>query len=355
MTTLYPDSVNGLTPNDLSSLYAYPQPNQQGSAGANQTVAIVVAYDYAAAESDLAVYRQKFGLPPCTTGNGCFRKIGAAATAITSPLGTPSSVSANPTSPGMLGWAAETDTDLDVVSAVCPNCKIVLAEAASDTLSDLTNAVSAALAAKVGVVSLSFGAPETSLVSQFSPVFANLSHVKIVAAAGDWGYGVYFPASDANVIAVGGTSLSVVGSTVVETAWSGTGSGCSTVYAKSSWQNTPSNGCPMRNVVDVAAVADPATGVAVYDSTLFGTTGGWSTFGGTSVSTPIIGAMYALSGWATGEQTGAQWMYDHPSSFLPVTSGSNGTCTPGYLCTAGPSSNYNGPTGLGIPQGLSGF
>ena len=109
----------------------------------------------------------------------------------------------------------------------------------------------------------------------------------------------------------------------------------------------------MRSVVDIAAVADPSTGVAVYDSTLSGTSGGWATFGGTSVSAPIITGMIALSGHTQGS-VGAQRLYAAASSnFLKITSGSNGTCKALFLCTA--QAGYSGPTGLGIPQGLGGF
>lgn len=347
--------IDGLTPVDLSILYAYPSPGEQDGRGNTQTVAIAVAYDYAAAEADLAVYRARYGLPPCTLANGCLRKVGAGATAAHSAVGTPSSVSANPTSPGGIGWAAETDIDLDVVSAVCPNCRIVLAEAATDSIADLSAAVGAGIAANATIVNASFGAPEQSDDLQYASIYKNTGHAKVVAAAGDWGYGVYYPASDSSVIAVGGTSLAIDGWSVTETAWPQTGSGCSAIFAKPAWQVPPTSGCSTRNVVDVAAIADPLMGVAVYDSTLFGTSGGWATFGGTSVAAPIVAGMYALAGMASSDPGGAQALYAHPSGFRRVTSGSNGTCSPLYLCTAGPNPVYNGPTGLGVPLGLGGF
>ena len=121
------------------------------------------------------------------------------------------------------------------------------------------------------------------------------------------------------------------------------------------WQRPPSvsGTCTRRNVADVSAVADPLTGVAIYDSSLFGSFGGWAIFGGTSVSAPIIAGMNALAA-NTAKGQGAQLLYAAPQwAFLPVTSGSNGTCSPQYLCPA--MTGYNGPTGLGIPQGLGGF
>ena len=349
----FPDAVYGLTPADLSLLYAYPAPSVQGTLGAGQTVAVVVAYDYPLAEQDLAVYRQYFNLPPCTSANGCFSKVGAASTGWGGRSGSPTSVSANPTGADAMGWAAETDIDIEVVSAVCPSCNIVVAEAASDNLSDLSNAVSAAIASGATIVNASYGAPEDPSDRWLASPYEN-GPVKVVAAAGDWGFGVYYPASDPGTIAVGGTSLQVAGTQVSETVWSGTGSGCSRYFSKAPWQRGLQSGwqCPSRTVADVAAVADPNTGVAMYDSSLFGSYGGWTVVGGTSVAAPIITGMYALSG-DTARDFGAQALYASRWAFAPVTSGSNGWCVVSYLCTA--QAGYSGPTGLGVPQGLSGF
>ena len=359
LTSLFPDAVAGLTPSDLGALYAYPAPGFQGSLGSASTVGIVVAYDYASAESDLAIYRAQFGLPPCTSANGCLKKVGAAATGTVSPTGTgtsvsanPTSVSANPTTPLALGWAAETDIDLDIISAVCPNCKIVLAEAATDSLSDLSAAASAAISRNATYVSESFGSPEQSADVGYSALYANPA-VRFFAAAGDGGYGVSYPASDPNVIAVGGTSLAVVGMYLNETVWSGTGSGCSGYFNKPAWQHTPS-GCTSRNVADVGAVADPLTGVAIYNSSLPTTGSGWFIFGGTSISTPIIAGISALAN-RDGSTYGAQTLYANPGQFYRITGGSNGSCTYSYLCHASEKNAYNGPTGIGVPQGLGGF
>ncbi len=351
----FPDAVNGLTPNDLSLLYAYPGPGAQGSAGTGQVVGVVVVGDYALAESDLGVYRSYFGLPPCTTANGCLSKIGAGSAGQPSPPASSDSVSALATTPGTAGWAAETDIDTQLISATCPNCNIKIAEAASDSLADLSNAVVAAINANATIVSASFGAPESAEDRSYYAAYNNYQNVKVVAAAGDWGYGVYFPASDPFVIAAGGTTIAVnADSSISEYAWSGTSSGCSTVFGQRGWQSAWAlpPGCDKRVVADAAAVGDPDTGVAIYDSSLNGVSGGWAIFGGTSVSAPIIAGLYALSG-DTQRNRGAQTMYSARSSFLNVTSGSNGTCNPVYLCTAGPG--YNGPTGIGVPQGLSGF
>jgi hypothetical protein len=242
-----------------------------------------------------------------------------------------------------------------VISAVCPNCRIMLAEAKSDSLPDLANAVAAAVRAGATIVNASYGARESRADYQSGSPYEN-GRVKVVAASGDWGYGQYYPAADPDVIAVGGTTLNVSGKQVSESVWAWTGSGCA-LSAKPLWQSTFAfawGSCVTRSLNDVAAVADPRTGVAMYDSALFGAKGGgWSVAGGTSVSAPIVTAMYALSG-DTARGIGAQELYAaKPGTWLPVTTGANGWCRPAYLCTAGPV--YNGPTGLGIPHGLTGF
>jgi subtilase family serine protease len=353
ITSAFPDSVNGLTPSDLSSLYNYPGPAAQGTAGSAQTVAVVVVGDYALAESDLGVYRSHFGLPACTTANGCFSKINNTAATGASAVGNATSISAHPTTTNAIGWAAETDADTEMISAVCPHCKIMISEAPTNAIADLSQAVAKASNTGATVVNASFGVPESAADTAYSSSYANIKKSKVVAAAGDWGYGVYYPASDPNVIAVGGTSLAFYGLGVSETAWSSTGSGCSAYFSTPSWQRIPLFGCNRRNVADIAAVADPATGVAAYDSSLLGATGGWAIFGGTSVAAPIISGMYALSG-DTARNTGAQTLYGAAAqTLLPVTLGSNGVCFPLYLCTA--LWGYNGPTGLGVPNGLGSF
>ena len=130
----------------------------------------------------------------------------------------------------------------------------------------------------------------------------------------------------------------------MESAWSGAGSGCSAYEAKPSWQTD--TGCSRRTVSDVSAVADPNTGVAV----LFG--GLWFTVGGTSASSPIIASVYALAGNASSVNAGS-YPYSHTGGLFDVTSGTNGTCSPSYLCTG--VGGYDGPTGLGTPNGTSGF
>jgi subtilase family serine protease len=311
---------------------AYHLPS--ATAGLGQTVAIVDAYDDPSAESDLAVYRSYFGLPPCTTANGCFRKVGQTGSA------------AYPRRDS--SWAQEISLDLDMVSAICPNCKILLVEANSASMPDLGTAVNTAVGLGANVVSNSYGGSESTSESSWDAYF-NHPGVAITFSSGDNGYGAEYPASSRYVTAVGGTSLTRASSSRgwTETAWSGSGSGCSAYEPKPSWQTD--TGCTKRTVADVAAVADPHTGVAVYDSYRVG---GWAVFGGTSVASPIVASVLALAGNA-GSIAGASFAYGHTSGLFDVTSGSNGACGGSYLCTG--EVGYDGPTGLGTPDGASAF
>jgi subtilase family serine protease len=333
-STMYPTPTYGLEPNDLSALYAFPTPEQQerSGIGSNQVVGIVVAYNYPNLESDLASYRRYFGLPPCTMSNGCLKIVGASTASASSVGSTAYSVSANPTT-NLGGWAAEVDADTQVVSATCRNCKIVVAEAASDSLSDLGAAVRAADAAGATVINASFGAREDLAQARLESLFVDSPrHVKLVAASGDSGPGVYFPAASTNAIAVAGTSLAVGGWTVDESLWKGSGYGCSAIFAKPSWQV---GSCAHRSVADVAAIADPSNGIWVYNSRF----GGWSVIGGTSVAAPVIAALEAMSSNSLAG-TGASRLYANRSSFLNVIP----TTDDGDVAT-----------GLGVPQGLGGF
>jgi len=337
-TTSY---ASGYRPADLSSAYKYTLP-PAGSTWAwnGQTVAIVDAYDNPSAESDLAAYRSQFGLPSCTSANGCFAKIDQRG-------GTAYPV-------GDAGWGQEIALDLDMASAVCVNCKILLVEADSSSYANLGAAVDRAAARGATAISNSYGGGEFSSETSYESHY-NHPGSAITVSSGDGGYGVEFPASSRYVTAVGGTSLSRNSSTIrgwSETAWSGAGSGCSAYVTKPAWQTD--SGCARRTVADVAAVADPNTGVAVYDS--YGSSGGanWLVFGGTSVASPIIAGFYAVAGNASSVIAGS-YPYSHATSLFDVTAGSNGSCRQrsAYLCTAG--TGYDGPTGLGTPNGLGAF
>jgi subtilase family serine protease len=249
-------------------------------------------------------------------------------------------------------WAQETSLDLDMASAVCPNCRLLLVEANSAAVNDLLAAIQTAVANGATVVSNSYTAPEQSTFAAYD---SQLNHpgVPIVAGAGDTGFGVGWPASSPYVTAVGGTTLSrnlLSSRGFTDKVWVGTGSGCSAFSAKPAWQHDSS--CSNRTVADVAAVADPNTGVAVYD-TYLSTGGGWLEYGGTSVATPIIAGAYALAGNGSSLGAGAASIYAHPGSLIDVTSGSNGSCPFAYLCNG--ERSYDGPSGLGVPSGVGAF
>jgi hypothetical protein len=324
-------AVSGYGPADIDS--AYKLPTTQGS---GKTVAIVDAYDDPSVESDLATYRSQFGLPACTTANGCFRKINQ--TGGTTPPKADT------------GWSGEIALDVEMVSAVCPLCKILLVEATSPTTANLGTAVNTAVAQGAVAVSNSYGGSESSSDPTSSNSYYKHPGVAITVSSGDDGYGVEFPASSPYVTAVGGTSLSRSSNSRgwSETAWNGAGSGCSAYEAKPSFQHD--SGCSRRTVADVSAIADPNTGVAVYDS--YGS-GGWVVFGGTSVASPIIGAVYALASAPNSGDYPDAYPYANTGSLFDVTSGSNGSCSGSYLCTA--TSGYDGPTGLGTPNGIAAF
>jgi subtilase family serine protease len=319
---------SGYGPSSIQSAYALT-----GKSGGGRTVAIVDAYDDPTAESDLSVYRAQFGLAACTTANGCFRKVNQ------------SGGSTPPRTNG--GWAQEISLDLDMVSATCPDCHILLVEASSASFANLGTAVNTAARLGASAISNSYGGSDASALSAYDH-----PGIAVTASTGDAGYGVESPASFGTVVAVGGTSLSQASTARgwSESAWSGAGSGCSTLNAKPSWQ-TSATSCSGKANADVSAVADPNTGVAVYDSTAYQGAKGWMVFGGTSVSSPIIASVYALSGNTAGYPASYTWA--HASGLFDVTSGSNGSCPTSVWCKAG--AGWDGPTGLGTPNGTTAF
>jgi subtilase family serine protease len=327
---------SGYHPADLQSAYALT-----GTTGAGQTVGIVDAFDDPNAETDLGVYRAQFGLPACTTSNGCFKKV--------SQTGGTSYPVSN------VGWSEEISLDLDMVSAICPNCHILLVEANNNSFNNLGAAVNEAATLGATEVSNSYGGPEFSTESTLARSYKHAG-IPITASTGDGAYqaGTQIPAAFSTVTAVGGTTLTRSGSARgwKEKAWftnssEGAGSGCSAFITKPAWQKDTK--CTKRTVGDVAAVADPATGVSVYDSF---SEPGWLVFGGTSASSPIIAAVYALAGNGATIKN-ASFVYAHKSQLYDVKSGSTGSCGGTYLCTA--VAGYDGPTGLGTPKGIKGF
>jgi subtilase family serine protease len=299
------------------------------------TVAVVDAFASPNALADLTKYRSDTGLPALVAGQFVqYNQTG----------GSISTVGAD------VGWGQEEMLDLEMVSAVCPSCKIIYVGASSASFGDLGQAVNTAVAKGATVVSNSYGAGEFSGELSYAGYY-NHPGVAITVSTGDNGFGVSVPAAFNTVTAVGGTRLTLNAdrTRATETAWTGAGSGCSALVARPAWQPATSQ-CSRRSVADVSAVADPATGVAVYSS--YGSSGGanWYVFGGTSVSAPIIGAIYGLTGSSTAGIP-AKLSYDFRASLFDVKSGTNvkGKCRYGYLCSA--VTGYDGPTGNGTPNG----
>jgi hypothetical protein len=341
----------GWWPIDLVSAYGLPF---DPAVGTGMTIAIVDAFDSPTVEADLAVYRAYFGLPPCTSQNGCFKKVNARGQQRNYP----------PSGAGT-GWTLEMALDVEAASATCPNCKIVLVESNSDFFSDLAVAENTAAATGAQVISNSYYGPEVDPapnpgdppMTAFAPAYRHPGIV-ITAATGDFGFdegfqtpsGAPFPAGLTNVVAAGGTQLGFSNSNARgwdEIAWGGSGGGCSTMFDKPSWQ--PAGACAHRLSADVSATAD---GLAVYDSADIGG-GGWGVVGGTSASTPIIAGLFALGG-NPSDMNGAASVYAHPRAMNDITAGpATGTCSPAYFCT--PGVGYDGPTGMGTPNGTRAF
>ncbi len=324
--------------------------------GSGETVAIVDAYNDPKAASDLAAYRSAFGLPACDAGTGCLR--------IENQFGG----TKLPRSDRTGGWELEESLDLDMVSAICPNCKIILIEANSASIADLARAEETASRSGAEAVSNSWGSGAEFTGENLYDTDFYAPGVAITAAGGDNGYGTQYPSVSPYVTSVGGTSLTGIIGSWRQSAWGGTGSGCSELEPKPSWQTVDAGaagGCLNRTANDVAAEANPNPGVFAYDTVQDSSGGaiGWNTVGGTSVGTPIVAAAYALADIVAGGPGKAllpftfpaSYPYQNTSAFTDVTTGSNGTCEANraYLCRA--RKGYDGPTGIGTPNGTAGL
>jgi len=415
----------GLRPQDVHAAYALPADAESPS-----TIALVDAYNDPNAESDLESYDTEFGLPKCTRANGCFEQLNQNGEAGNLPF--PQNAASMIAEEAVCesgdeeacvnveeaeGWSVEISLDMETAHAVCQNCRVALVEADEPSLEDLQSAVAAAERADAGEISNSWGSPECAQGSEAQCVGESSTFndpgVVITAAAGDDGYLGWleeprsafasFPASLPQVIAVGGTRLNPLsgGKWSGETVWNDGGKaggrgGCSVHFAAQTWQRDvsdwPSVGCgSYRAVADVAADADPYSGLAVYDTSpeceseykeggTWHVLHDWCTIGGTSLASPLIASVFALAGGAHGVRYPAQTLYqnavDSPASLHDVTVGSNGECDEPFdevtfatactqeaeakascadtlICQAG--AGYDGPTGLGTPDGLAAF
>ncbi|HTB73828.1 MAG TPA: MYXO-CTERM sorting domain-containing protein [Polyangiaceae bacterium] len=362
--TPYPGSM---TPKDVLAAYQIPP-----STAANGKIVALIELPSVHGMDDVNAYRKQFGIPalpacpvdgsgvPTPNGTACFARVGED--------GTTNSV----TTTDCAGWSGETGLDMDMVSAACPDCSIVLVEASDTTDLDKMNHVAATVVG-AAAASNSWGGPETG-ADDPSPY--DNANMLVFAASGDSGYdneqegygaGTSYPASVPSVVAVGGTTLQLTGGSYSEVAWNDSsgqnglfgggvgagGSGCSTEFPRPAWQALPGftfGSCSKRASVDMAAAAqfDPTTmggGIAAYDID----DDGWNSVEGTSAASPLTAAIMVRLGLA-GKDNHALF-YDHIEDFNDVTSGSNdndGLCSD-VMCIAG--KGWDGPTGLGTPNG----
>jgi subtilase family serine protease len=332
---------SGYTPAEIRHAYGFDKIANEGS---GQVIAIVNPFDHPNIEQDLAVFSETLGLPPCTTGNGCFRKVYFDEKPVTDPV-----------------WAFETAIDVEWAHAIAPQAKILLIETSSAALSDLLDAADMAGRPpnKASTVSMSWGLPEFANEVAYDGHFVR-PNVTFVTGSGDAGRGTLYPAASPYVMSVGGTKLvlDALGNYQSERGWSGSGGGLSLYEPEPLFQLTfpiPNNSNQMRGTPDVAYVADPGTGVAIYDSVPLNGAAGWFEAGGTSVGTPQWAALIAIANSiraAAGKAplTGSQGvLYDaitHASDYNDTAKGTNGPCKTD--CRATPSYDYL--TGLGTPR-----
>jgi subtilase family serine protease len=329
----------GYGPAQFRGAYGLP-----ATASTAQTIAIVDAYDDPKIAGDLNAYSSQFGLPQCNSSNPCFQKVNQSGSA------------AGPFPQANSGWSLEIALDVEVAHGICPNCKILLVEANSSSLANLAASVNPAAKLGAGEISNSYGGSEFS--SEVSDTAYNHPGIAVTVASGDNGYGSFgFPAASPNVITVGGTTLTLgAGNTYgSESVWSGAGSGCSLYVTAPAWQSFLSACAGKRGTADVAADAAPSTGAAVYDTVKYQGRSGWFQVGGTSLSSPLVAAVYALAGGLPEKTSVASGLYGHlgDSTVLhDVTSGSNGSCST-IMCKG--AVGYDGPTGVGTPKGIGAF
>jgi subtilase family serine protease len=333
----------GLAPAAVRHAYGFDEISNQGE---GMVIAIIDAYDHPNIESDLGVFSSTFGLPSCTTPNGCFRKIYAS--------GSKPRTDA--------GWAIEMSLDVEWAHAIAPKAKILLVEAATSRFNDLMNAVDVAMQNGASTVSMSFGASEFSSETTYDSHFNNNNHpgVTFLASSGDSGYGSEFPSASTYVVGVGGTTLNIdpYGNYIGETAWSGSGGGLSSYETEPAGQAAwPLPYAGKRGIPDVAYNGDPNTGFAVYDSVSYLRQSGWFKVGGTSAGAPQWAGLFAIANSmrvAAGKlKLSATYntLYNigktaYGNAYNDVTTGSNGSC--GAVCNA--SGGYDYVTGLGSPR-----
>ncbi len=389
--------AGGLTPADLASAYGF----DPSATGTGQTIGIIDAFDDPNIEGDLEKFDAEYKLPACTTANGCFKKVGQSGSASELPAADTK------------GWSVEISLDVEMAHSACQKCHILLVEAENAQRLMLARATKKAEELGATIVSNSYGAPELSSepsAAETAPY--NDPGVVVAAATGDFGYDWWdgplpdpespnVPASLPSVVSVGGTTLSLNAKAerTSEKVWNGngplneaeseegaTGGGCSKFFTAQPWQQNvagfSATGCATKRLsADVAADADPFTGLDIFDSYDCGEACApvseevhWLTIGGTSLSTPLVSGLYGLAGGAQSVKYPALILYSHlgDGSVFDVTEGGNGYCDDGgaacganalfgervdcegtTACNA--ATGYDGPSGVGAPKGLGLF
>ena len=320
--------AGGLTPAQLRSAYGLPAMSSATPNG--PTIAIVDAFEDKNAESDLGVYRQQFGLPACTSKNGCFTKVMMSGAKM--PPGQAKKLN---NGVGTATWSDEIALDLVMASAACPSCKLLLVEAGGQDLDSLASGVNLAATYNPASIGVSWGVLEgggnAPNIDPDAQAAFNHPGIAIAASTGDIAGQVQFPASSPFVTAVGGTTLTPDSSPRgwSESAWAQTSSGCSMMFPVPAWQS--GSGCTSgRSVADVSVVADYNPGIAVYSTV----EGGWVVLGGTSAGAPFVAGLYAAANDYGAATVGAAKLYASTAAFNPVD-GASGT--------------------LGSPNGLGAF
>ena len=376
----------GYTPTALATAYGY---DPAATLAKPQTVAIVDAHDDTHAKADLNAFDTQYGLPAETSTS--FRKVNQNGN--TSPLPTFDQ-----------GWAEEISLDVQAVRGACNKCNIVLVEAKTSGSSDLAVAVNTAVRLGATEISNSYGGPEASNIPSTIRNSYNHPGVVVTASTGDDGWYTWdhanngtgysenkpnVPAAYPTVVAVAGTNLVLNpdGTRSTETVWNenglddqtgltgppgtlhgaqgASGGGCSFVFNAPAWQAAVSGystmGCNTgkRLAGDVAADGDPQTGFDVFDSFESGPNASfphWIPIGGTSLSSPLVAAMWALAGGAGSEKYPAKSLYDRlrytASDLFDVTAGGNSFCAGDDKTTCSTSLGTRLGTGPANPNNL---
>ncbi|MFI5261847.1 MAG: peptidase S8/S53 subtilisin kexin sedolisin [Candidatus Limnocylindrales bacterium] len=312
---------SGMAPGMILGAYGF---SSSPTAGSGRTIAIVDAYDDPNAEADLGVFDNTWGLPACTTANGCFKKV--------SQSGGTKYPAAD------AGWSLEIALDVEWAHAIAPGAHILLVEASTPSLGNLLTAENYAKA-HAKYVSNSWGTGEFSF-ERFYDGFFSASGVSVFAASGDTGNPGIWPSTSPNVISVGGTTLTLNSDgSVTETGWSGSGGGCSkyetATAAQAGFKGYAQVGCAgKRAIPDVSLDANPNTGVAVYDTVPSGNTMAWYQVGGTSVSTPMWAARSADI--TTGAVVNAGYVYGSAITYRGISMADGGApLSPDYNLATG--------------------